>query len=101
MQKIKMTFESVYNLAEVMNELGNDLNRKCLELDEILDSISESRTWIGNDEEMYYQVLKEKYMTSLRSVNDAIDQYSVFLNKSTKAKESLENDMSSRQISIY
>lgn len=101
MKKIKMTFENVYAISEVINELSNDLNMRSLELDSILESIEATHTWIGNDETSYYRLIKEKYMTALKSVNNALDEYSVFLEKSCKAKESLENDMASKEIAIY
>lgn len=100
MRKIKMTFKNVYAISETINELSNDLNMRRLELDSILKSIESTHTWIGNDEVSYYKLIQEKYMTALKSMNNALDEYSVFLEKSCKAKESLENDMTSKEITI-
>ena len=40
-------------------------------------------------------------MNSLEQVNRTLDDYSTFLEKSCLSKESLENDMISKEISIY
>ena len=101
MRKIKMTFDSLYALSGTMNELSNDLHMRYLELDSLLESIETSHTWVGEDERSYYQLLKEKYMTALNQVNRTLDDYSIFLEKSCQAKESLENDMASKDISVY
>lgn len=101
MRKIKMTFDSLMAVSEVLNELSNDLNMRYLEIDSILESIDTTHTWVGEDEISYYRLLKEKYMTALKQVNNTIDEYSTFLEKSCRAKESLEIDMASKQISIY
>lgn len=101
MRKIKMTFDSLYSLSGKLNELSNDLHMRYLEIDSLLESIETSHSWIGDDEASYYQLLKEKYMTALKQVNDTLDDYSVFLEKSCQAKEGLENDMASKDISVY
>ncbi len=101
MRKVKMTFESLYALSGAMNELSNDLHMRYLEIDSLLESIETSHAWIGSDESSYYQLLKEKYMTALNQVNRTLDDYSTYLEKSCQAKECLENDMASKDISVY
>jgi len=100
MRKIKLTFNSLYALSDTVGELSNDLHMKIVEMNSILESIEASRDWLGDDEKAYYQLVKEKYMNSLEQVNRTLDDYSAFLEKSCLSKESLENDMISKEISI-
>ncbi len=101
MRKIKLTFNSLYALSDTVGEFGNDLHMKIVEMNSILESIEANRDWVGDDQTKYYQLVKEKYMNSLEQVNRTLDDYSTFLEKSCLSKESLENDMISKEISIY
>ena len=40
MQKIKITCSSLTSLAEEISSLGDELNTKCLEFEELLDSLN-------------------------------------------------------------
>jgi len=101
MRKINLTFNSLYALSDAVGELSNDLHMKIVEMNSILESIEVNRDWVGDDQIKYYQLVKEKYMNSLEQVNRTLDDYSTFLEKSCLSKESLENDMISKEISIY
>lgn len=101
MRKIKLTFNSLYALSDTVGEFSNDLHMKIVEMNSILESIEANRDWVGDDQTKYYQLVKEKYMNSLEQVNRTLDDYSTFLEKSCLSKESLENDMISKEISIY
>lgn len=101
MRKIKLTFNSLYALSDIVGELSNDLHMKIVEMNSILESIEANRDWVGDDQTKYYQLVKEKYMNCLEQVNRTLDDYSTFLEKSCLSKESLENDMISKEISIY
>ncbi len=101
MRKVKMTFSNLYSLSEKVGQLSMDLHKCSLELDSILDSIEETHSWVGNDQSSYYQLMKEKYMTALKQVNDTLDDYSTFLEKSSQANDNLENDLASKNIMIY
>lgn len=100
MRKIKMTFSHLFALSETINELSNDLHMRYLELSTILESIETGHTWVGKDEASYYRLLKEKYLNSLEKLNHTLNEYSIFLEKSGKTKEGLEQDMASKKISI-
>lgn len=101
MRKIKLTFNSLYALSDTVSELSNDLHMKIVEMNSILESIEANKDWLGDDQTKYYQLVKEKYMNSLEQVNRTLDDYSTFLEKSCLSKESLENDMISKKITIY
>lgn len=101
MRKIKLTFNNLYALSDTVSELSNDLHMKIVEMNSILESIEANRDWLGDDQTKYYQLVKEKYMNSLEQANRTLDDYSTFLEKSCLSKESLENDMISKEISIY
>lgn len=101
MQKIKITCSSLTTLAEEVSSLGDELNTKCLEFEELLDSLNLNKIWCGYGEVAYNTLSKDKYLSALKKVNEAVFDYSTFLQKASQAKSSLESDMSSQEITIY
>ncbi len=101
MQKIKVTCSSLTSLAEELSSLGDELNTKCLEFEDLLDSLNLNKIWCGYGEVAYNVLSKDKYLSALKKVNEAVFDYSSFLQKVSQAKSSLESDMSSQEITIY
>lgn len=101
MQKIKMTCSSLTSLADEVSSLGDELNTKCLELEDLLDSLNLNKTWCGYGEVAYNTLSKDKYLRALKKVNEAVFDYATFLKKASQAQSSLETDMSSQEITIY
>ena len=67
----------------------------------MLDSLNLNKIWCGYGEVAYNELSKGKYLSALKKVNEAVFDYSSFLQKVSQAKSSLESDMSSQEITIY
>ena len=65
MQKIKITCSSLTSLAEEISSLGDELNTKCLEFEELLDSLNLNKIWCGYGEVAYNTLSKDKYLSCL------------------------------------
>ena len=81
-------------LIDEANSLDSDISN----FNSIINSLNGA--WKGEDAESYTNLMNENFIVQLKELSKTLIEYGEFLNKASQDYENLENEFSSRSISV-